>query len=110
MKGNSTISIQVNWAQIYNPVIASTSNTTTQKINPLHGEYKVNFKNGKTRFNLIAQNGRLVEYKEYYKNGNIKHVFKYTESCGDTQFHYCIYLHNNDGSLKLKTTLQTPKK
>ncbi len=93
-----------------NPVIAPTPIKTDLKIKPLHGEYKANFKNGKTRFSLTSQNGRLLEYQEYYKNGNLKHVFKYTESCGDTEFHYCIYLYNNDGSLKLKTTLQTPKK
>lgn len=76
----------------------------------LDGEYKANFSDGQPRFILIAQDGKLQEYKEFYKNGKVKHVFKYNETCGDTSFHYCIYLYKKDGTLKTKTTLRSPKK
>ena len=76
----------------------------------LDGEYKANFSNGQTRFVVIAQNGKLLEYKEFRKDGTLITRFDYTESCGDTPFHYCIYMYKKDGSLKTKTTIQTPKK
>lgn len=93
-----------------NPVIATASSLVNNDIPALNGEYKANYCNGQTRFILIAQNGKLKEYKEFYKTGTLKTRFDYTESCGDTPFHYCIYLFKKDGSLKTKTTIQTPKK
>lgn len=92
-----------------NPVIVPTSIKRDQDIIPLEGEYKANYNNGQTRFILIAQNGKLKEYKEFYKNGALKTRYDYTESCGDTSFHYCIYLYKKDESLKYKATLRTPK-
>lgn len=93
-----------------NPVIAPTSFKSNNEIKPLDGEYIANYSNGQGRFILIAQNGKLIEYKEFYKNGILKTRFDYTESCGDSSFHYCIYLYKKDGSLKIKTTIRTPKK
>jgi len=93
-----------------NPVITSYVGKTSDIIQALDGEYKVNFSNGQPRFILLTQNGKLLEYKEFYKNGKVKHAFDYTESCGDTPFHYCIYFYNEDGSLKMKTSIRSPKK
>ncbi|MEN9999752.1 MAG: hypothetical protein RI922_2742 [Bacteroidota bacterium] len=93
-----------------NPVIRPASHKISSQTQPLDGEYKANFSNGQTRFVVNAQKGILKEYKEFRKDGTLKTRFDYTESCGDTPFHYCIYLYKKDGSLKTKTTIQTPKK
>lgn len=93
-----------------NPVIAPASSKSSNDIQAINGEYRVNYGNGQTKFVLTAQNGKLKEYKEFYKDGTLKTLFDYTESCGATPFHYCIYLYKKDGSLKTKTTIQTPKK
>lgn len=89
-------------------VIAPESNISQNKIQALNGEYKVNYDNGQTKYFLSAKNGRFLEYKEYYDNGNLKTHFDYTKSCGDTPFEYCIYLYKKDGTLIKETTLQTP--
>lgn len=74
----------------------------------LDGEYKAEHNNGKIRFVLSAKKGRLIEYLEYYPSGILKTRFDYTVSCGETELHYCIYQYEKDGSLKRKSTLQTP--
>lgn len=86
-----------------NPVIPYKEIKAVNGAIPLDGTYKANFSNGKTRFILTARNGRLIEYSEFYKTGNLKHTFKYNELCGDTFLQYCIYLYKKDGSLKAKT-------
>jgi len=92
-----------------NPVIQPASNLTGKKIQALDGEYRLNYNDLQPRFILKAQKGKLTEYKEFYEDGTLKTRFDYTESCGDTPMHYCIYLYNKDGSLKTKTTIRTPK-
>lgn len=93
-----------------NPVIAPSTLISKSEIEPLDGEYKANYTNGQARFVLIAKNGKLIEYKEYYKDGTLKTRFDYSESCGDTPFHYCIYQFTKNGELKYKGTIQSPKK
>ena len=90
-----------------NPVIAP-SGEKVKELKLLNGEYRANHSNGQTRFVLSASKGKLIYYKEYYSNGVLKTHFDYTQSCGDTPFHYCIYQYNKDGSLKNKSTIQTP--
>lgn len=91
-----------------NPVIPPEGKSTSG-IGPLDGEYKANYNDGQIRFVLTAKDGKLTEYREYYKNGTLMTRFDYTKSCGDTQFHYCIYQYHKDGSLKYEGTIQTPK-
>ncbi len=92
------------------PIISKESTYEGETAIPLDGEYKTTHKNGKTKFLIQASNGKLIKYSEFYKNGNLKHTFNYTEMCGDTFLNYCIYLYEKDGSLKLKTTFKQPKR
>ncbi len=91
------------------PVIApAVKPNTNWTIPPLDGKFIAKHKNGTIRFEVLANEGRLTYFKEYYKNGILKTHFDFTESCGDTAQHYSIFQYDKDGELKYKGTLKTP--
>lgn len=90
------------------PVIFPASDTLeVNGIKLLNGEYKSNYPDGSVRFVLTVDQGIFVDYKEYYKNGNLNTHFKYTPECG-TPYHCCILMYNKDGSLKYEGTNRLP--
>ncbi len=90
-----------------NPVIAPISDESGEEIPALSGEYKANHSNGHTKYVYVAEEGKLLEYREYYKNGTLKTHFDYKENCGVTPFQFCIYLYKKDGTLKSENTIKT---
>lgn len=90
------------------PVIPPKSQRNSDTLVLLNGTYEVNYNRGGVRFRLKAKAGKLTSYEEFYKNGTLKTFFDYTSSCGGTDLHWCIYEYKKDGTLKVKTTLQTP--
>lgn len=92
-----------------NPVIFPLSDTLVSNgIKLMHGEYKSNYPNGNIHFVLSVNKGIFYDYKEYYKNGQLKTHFKYTPECG-TPYHCCVTVYNKDGSLKYNGTNLTPE-
>ncbi|UKN03756.1 hypothetical protein K6119_09655 [Paracrocinitomix mangrovi] len=90
------------------PVIFPKNDTLTfGGLTMLNGTYSSNYKGGKIHFELSADAGILKEYKEYYKNGQLKTHLIYSEKCG-APIRGCIKLYDENGKLTYDGTNRIP--
>lgn len=66
----------------------------------LDGEYKWVNEKGHMFADHILKEGVYLEWKQYYKNGNLETHFDYTKTCDDGPHRCSIYLYNKAGKLK----------
>lgn len=74
----------------------------------LNGDYITKFKSGKVRSILSTSNGLLIEYKEYYEDGQLHEHFIYSTECG-TPIRNCLKEYDKNGELTYDGLNWVPK-
>jgi hypothetical protein len=86
-----------------------TTNTSTDKVKMLDGEYKW-FKDGKLKYVHVLKNGAYVSYKEYKATGELESMFDYIKGCEGQPHSWTLYVYDKTGKVISTTTICKDKK
>jgi len=74
----------------------------------LNGDYIIKYKDGTVWTVLSTSNGKLIEYKKFWPNGQLDDHFIYSAECG-APIRTCLMEYNKKGELVYDGYLQVPK-